>query len=71
MQPHGLGRHVVKLLSVELRRPRLVFLLRIIRHAMMLPEEEEVRMNKISWRMAEHPISKSTQPNVQTTCLTL
>ena len=37
VQPHGLGRRVVKLLPVELRRPRLVLLLRVVRHAVVLP----------------------------------
>ena len=39
VQPHGLRREVVKLLPVELRRPRLVLLLRVVRHAVVLPEE--------------------------------
>ena len=37
VKPHGLGRHVVQLLPVELRRPRLVLLLRVVRHAVVLP----------------------------------
>ena len=45
MQPHGLGRHVVKLLPVELSRPRLIFLLRIVRHTMVLSVEDKVSMN--------------------------
>ena len=38
MQPHGLGSHVMQLLPVELGRPRLVLLLRVVRHAVVLPD---------------------------------